>query len=358
MRIVVLGTGPFAVPSVEALRTLGHDIPLVVTRPVPASLLQSKTGSKLPNRPVADWAARHNLPLWEPPSINDTPAIERLRELRCDLLFVCDYGQILSADCLSSSRLGGINLHGSLLPRHRGAAPVQWSLLCGDKLAGVTVIHMTPRLDSGPAISIRATAILPDETAGELEPRLAVLGVQATVEAVDLLEDWDGQSPIGQRQDTTLMTRARRFSKQDGQLDFRLPAEYLVRLIRACQPWPGTFAELLWPGGKRMRLSIKAARYLDSPLPPDSKSIEAICTADNEVLGHVWQSSSQQLGLDWAAPWNQVMVVRTGRGLLAISRLQPSGKRDMTVAEFLRGHPLQPGTRFELPTSPLAELHP
>ncbi len=146
MRMVLMGTGPFAVPSFESLRNRNAEIAAVVCRPE----IQSPSAKKgPPPGPVRLWAESHGLPVHTPQSINDLGSVEWLRSLHVDLFVVCDYGQILSSDCLSAARLGGINLHGSLLPRHRGAAPVQWTILSGDRYAGVTVIHMTPGLDAG-----------------------------------------------------------------------------------------------------------------------------------------------------------------------------------------------------------------
>jgi methionyl-tRNA formyltransferase len=270
--------------------------------------------------------------------------MERIRELQPDLLFVCDYGQILSRECLAVARLGGINLHGSLLPRHRGAAPVQWTILSGDEQAGVTVIHMTAKLDAGPALAIRSTAILPDETAQDLEPRLSELGVSATAEAVQLLFDWDGESPLGRLQQAGLVTKAPRFHKQQGQLDFRLPSDYLVRLIRACQPWPSTFAELVDGNGKKVRLLIRCARSLDRSLNSDGPE------------GQVAIVDPGLQGIDWPQVGKQAFLVKCGRGSMLIGRVRPSGKRDMEVAEFLRGHPIDAGAYFALPDPPSVRL--
>ncbi len=337
-----MGTGPFAVPTCEKLLALGHDVPLVVVRPI-----VDPTAKKRPPAPVRDWATGHGLPVFDPKSINAPEAIEVLAALKADLLFVCDYGQILSNACLSASSLGGINLHGSLLPRHRGAAPVQWALLRGDSHAGVSVIHMTPRLDAGPILSVASTPIGVDEDAGQLEPRLAQLGVGATVEAIGILERWDRTSPIGLTQNGPGVTKAPRFAKMHGQLDFRLPAEYLVRLVRALQPWPGTFAELSLtaPQGDpsaSQRILIRAARALDQDFA--------------KPAGSAWACESHQLGCDWPAPWKKLIAVATGQGTFVISRLQPSGKREMTAEEFLRGHNLQSHAHFLLPDPPAIQL--
>jgi methionyl-tRNA formyltransferase len=355
MRIILMGTGPFALPSCKRLLADGHDVPLVVTRP-----LVNPSAKKLPPRPVYDWAQNAGLTIFEPPSINTPDAIGKLKELESDLFFVCDYGQILSHECLEASRLGGINLHGSLLPRHRGAAPVQWCLLRGDTVAGVSVIHMTPRLDAGPMLAIRETDILDDETAEELEPRLAEIGVDATIESLEVLESWDGVREIGKVQDKNLVTKAPRFAKTDGALDFRLPADYLVRLIRACQPWPGTFAELAWPEEKKqLRLIVRRARQLSTPKAMSLQPGEAqrVSVAQMWEKDPEWFEESHWPRIEqWSNKWQEVMAVGCGEGTLLISEVQPAGKRLMNVQEFMRGHQIVPGCQFRLPKSAKTQL--
>lgn len=341
MRIVVMGTGPFAVPTCRRLLADGHTVPLVVSRP-----LADPSAKKQPSRPVFEWATAAGLPIYEPASINTPDAIAHVAAIGADLFFVCDYGQILSNDCLAAARLGGINLHGSLLPRHRGAAPVQWALMSGDSEAGVTVIHMTPRLDAGPALAVARTAILPDETAEGLEPRLAELGVEATRSAIDMLAHWDGTTPLGEIQDASLVTKAPRFTKADGQLDFRKPAHQLVCQIRACQPWPGTFAELAWQSGKQMRLLIRAARSSEFSI---GSLAQAEAGAVIAVSASELPEASLQTNSNWSPPWERLLAVATGDGTLLISRVQPAGKREMSVEEFLRGHPINVPAQFLLP---------
>ncbi len=337
MRIIVMATGPFAVPTCKRLLAEGHDIPLVVVRP-----MVDPNAKKLPPMPVRDWATENKLPIFEPQSINDPQAIVELAKYTPELFFVCDYGQILSKACLSVPTLGGINLHGSLLPRHRGAAPVQWALLRGDFEAGVSVIHMTPGLDAGPVLSIASTKIMPDENAGQLEPRLAQLGVQATLQAIQQLSSWDQTSEIGILQSSDGITKAPRFAKSHGQIDCRLSAEYLVRLIRALQPWPGTFAELQLADGKRMRVLLRAARAVDH----DS----------TRAPGEAWCCNTTELGLQWEVPWHRVLAIATATGTLLVSRVQPASKREMDAEDFLRGHSIQNGTQLVLPDPPVAEL--
>ena len=346
MKIVVMGTGPFAIPTCKMLLTEGHKISLVVTRPLAGK------SKKPPPRPVFEWAAGADLPIFEPDSINTESAVKRLQEESADLFFVCDYGQILSKECLSASRLGGINLHGSLLPRHRGAAPVQWALLRGDQATGVTVIHMSPRLDAGPALAVAKTQVLPDETAGELEPRLAELGVDCTSKAIAMLAAWDGNSQIGDVQDKASVTKAPRFDKKHGQLDFRLPTQYLVQLVRACQPWPGTYAELCWSSGKQMRIIVRKARAVRTP--------ESLV---NQEIGSAHRISANDLNQEllktenWQDPWDEMIAVTRQSEMIVLGCVQPAGKREMSCKEFLRGHPLDEGCHFRLPEPQVQELY-
>lgn len=341
MRIIIMANGPFAVPTCKQLLAEGYDVPLVVVRP-----LADPTAKKLPPTPVRDWARDNHLSIFEPPSVNDPATIAELQRHSPDLFFVCDYGQILSKSCLSVPRLGGINLHGSLLPRHRGAAPVQWTLLQGDEEAGVSVIHMTPGLDAGPVLSIASTKIRADENAGQLEPRLAEIGVEASLQAISQLAHWDGSAQIGIVQASDGVTKAPRFAKSHGQLDFRLPASYLVRLIRALQPWPGTFAELQLADGKQIRVLVRAARSTDH----DS----------GRAPGSVWPCATTELATNvvagWSSPQQKVLAVSTGAGTLLIARLQPASKREMDADEFLRGHAMLDGAKFVLPEPPAAKL--
>ena len=330
-----MGTGPFAVPSCRRLLAAGHDIPLVVVRPPAAA-----AGKKSLPTPVQSWAADASLPIFHPASINTEDSLATLRGVAADLFFVCDYGQILSRDCLRAARLGGINLHGSLLPRHRGAAPVQWTLLAGDPLAGVSVIHMTPGLDAGPVIATRSLEIAPDENAEELEQRLSAVGCDATLEAVERLSAWDGVIQLGIDQDKDSATKAPRLSKADGRLDFSRSATELVRRVRGYQPWPGAYGQLIFSESKQISLHLRAARSLHDTSAESSKPI-----------GSAWSATATQLNLDgdqWLAPWDKLLVVQTGDGCLLVSKVQPAGKRLMSADEFLRGHPLPSSAHFNL----------
>jgi methionyl-tRNA formyltransferase len=290
----------------------------LVTRPIADGGKRRKTAEN----PTRDLGQSVDLPILDPADANDDAFVASLRELHADVLVVCDYGQILSPDCLGAARLGGINLHGSLLPRYRGAAPVQWSILSGDTVTGVTIIHMTPRLDGGPCLVQRELAIDPLETAADLEPRLADLGVGPVHEALELLAGWDGQAPLGQPQDPHLATRAPRLKKSDGEIDWCLPASQIVNQVRAYQPWPGSFTQWSPPAKGPQRLILLSVR------------VEAEASAQGFQPGQVIEAQDSRL------------IVQTGQGQLRIEQLQPAGKRTMPTADFLRGQSLQSGDRL------------
>jgi methionyl-tRNA formyltransferase len=239
---------------------------------------------------------------------------------------VCDYGQILSRDLLSVPPLGGINLHGSLLPRHRGAAPVQWAIREGDAVSGVSVIHMTPALDAGNVIVARSTPVGPRETAAELEPRLAELGAGAVIDAVERMQAAVAATGtvvgIGIPQDTGKATRAPRLSKQDGIVDWSLPAATIERLRRALEPWPRLTTFSTRGDGERQRLVLEDVEVADRPGTTGS------ATAPGSVL-----DTSD----------GRIVVACGGGTAAAITRVVPEGRRGMSAADYLRGSPLLPG---------------
>jgi methionyl-tRNA formyltransferase len=318
MRLIMLGTGPFAVPTLASLLDSPHEVVALVTRPSITG--QTRGKSKTPPNPMRELAESRGLRVLAPDNINDPTSREQLSDFQTELLVVCDYGQILSPETLSTTPLGGINLHGSLLPKYRGAAPVQWAIWRGERVTGVTIIHMTPRLDAGPILVQRTAPIGETETAADLEPRLARIGVQPVHEALELLAVWDRVSPLGVSQDPAQASRAPRLKKNDGDVDWSRTAEQIFCQFRAVQPWPGMFSHYVRTGREPVRLILEEV----TPAPADA-TLEP---------GVVSSSESDELR------------VGTGQGTLAIRRLQPAGRRSMQVQEFLRGNPIQPGDRF------------
>lgn len=342
LRLVLMGTGPFAVPAFSALLVAGYEVPLVVTRP--QRVVKSRKGP--PPAPVRQLASDHGLELYDPPSINAPDAIARLQAMKADLFVVCDYGQILSATALEAARLGGINLHGSLLPRYRGAAPVQWAVLSGDSHSGISVIHMTPRLDGGPILAMAKTEILPHETAGDLEQRLALLGVQPTLDSVRTLAAWDGQAPLGQPQDPAAITRAPRLEKSQGQIDWSRPAEEIDWHVRGMQPWPGAWTDLQAGDRPAVRVAIRAVTVLtDANAQTTAPEAPAVSAPAVSAPGATAAGTGGPFQPGQWLPGDQ-LVVATGAGVLRVDRLQVAGRSEVDGASFLRGTRLPAGSRF------------
>jgi methionyl-tRNA formyltransferase len=294
-----------------------YEILALITRPTPPP----KGRDKSPPNPMRALAESRALPVHAPETINSDEGRQLLTQLAPDLLVVCDYGQILSSDVLAIAPLGGINLHASLLPKYRGAAPIQWSLLNGDQQTGVTVIHMTPRLDGGPILAVHSTLIGPDEEHPELEQRLAKLGLQTVHEALTALATWDGTSPIGSPQEATQTTKAPRLKKEQGAIDWTKSAEQIRNQIRALKPWPGTFTFWHRSGQEPLRLVIDLAHVFEG-------------TTTETSPGQVITSDGKQL------------IVATGHSDLSLDTIAPAGKRHMAVTEFLRGYRVQRGDLF------------
>jgi len=324
LRIVVMGTGPFAVPMLAALLESAHQVVAVVTRPDHA-----QPGRRPPPTPVRDAATAVGLPVLDPERVNDQAARDAIAAIGADLFVVCDYGQILSAALLAVPPLGAINLHGSLLPRHRGAAPVQWAILAGDAVTGVSVIRMTPALDAGNVIVARSTPIGEHETAPELEARLAAIGAGAVPEAIERIGEAAAAGrpfeQLGIPQDALLATRAPRLTKADGTVDWSLPAARIERMRRALEPWPRTTTSFARGDGRTQRLVLEQVAVAGPP------ATAMPATAPGTVLSTAGGRLVVACGEDTA---------------VEILRLVPEGSRSMSSADFLRGSPLQTGMRL------------
>lgn len=305
MRIVFMGTPEFAVPTLEWLISSEHQVVSVYTQPDrPAG-----RGRGLAASPVKTVALRHSLEVRQPLKMGPDE-VEHLASLKPDVIVLAAFGQMLRQQVLDMPGYGGLNVHPSLLPRHRGPSPVAGAILAGDGETGVTIMLMDVGMDSGPILSQAKVAIEPQATTGMLTARLARLGAELLAET---LPRWLKGEVRPQPQDERQATYTRRFSKEDGELDWRLPAEELWRRVRALQPWPGCSTR--WQGG-RLRI------------------LEAIPIAAIKGGG-----VGKVIPLD--PPYVQkgaAFGVLTGNGVLGICRLQPEGKRAMSAGEFLRGH--------------------
>lgn len=306
MRTVFLGTPAFAVPALDALAGAGHAVLAVVAQPDrPAG-----RGQALRAPATKEWALARGIPVLQPEKVRDGRLAAELAALRPDVLVVAAYGRILGEDLLRLAPYGAINVHGSLLPRHRGAAPIQWAIAGGDRETGVTIMQMDAGLDTGDILLQRTLEIGPEDTAGTLAPRLAALGGAALVEALALA---GAGALVAVRQDGARATLARILEKEDGRIDWALPAARIAARLRGFSPWPGAFTTL---DGRTVK--ILEAR----PRPaPSARAAEAA-----PAVGTGWRVAGEGL------------AVACGEGsALLVARLQPEGKPPQDALAFLNG---------------------
>lgn len=313
LRLAMLGTGTFALPTFRKLYESGHDVVGLVTQPD-----RIARGNRVHPNPMKEHALAHETPVLQPEKINAPESLAALREWNADLFVVAAYGQILSADVISAPRLGSINLHASLLPKYRGAAPIQYAMWKGETETGVTIFQIEPKLDAGPIHGVVSTEIDSHETYGELQDRLAELSVPLTLKVVEQLANG---SVDGIVQDSSGVTKAPRIKKTDGEINWSQTSREIDCHIRAMQPWPKPYSFLRTDIGTSRLLILKVAAT-------------SVSGGDVEP-GTVVVVDSERI------------TVRTGDGCLEIATIQPEGKRAMATAEFLRGRPVQVGQRFE-----------
>jgi methionyl-tRNA formyltransferase len=337
MRLVMMGTGTFAEPTFEALiASFGGDVVGLVTQPERDA--GNKRGStRQTGKGMANIARDAACRVAQPESINTPEGLALLREMRPDLLVVAAYGQILSKDVLSVPTRGTINVHASLLPKYRGAAPVAYAILNGETQTGVTIIRVTPGLDSGDMILQEAIDILPDDTTGSLEARLATLGAKLAVEAA---RKYASGGPVeGVKQDPALVTKAPKIKKEFGLIDWSKPADYIARFVRAMQPWPTAYTFLHRPGKEPMRVIVSGLHELligVRAIPATSVAPGSLRSPLVELAAGMYLSPATHPGL----------FVASGTTYLQIDTVQPAGKKKMTAEEFLRGYPVVEGMRF------------
>lgn len=306
-RAVFFGTPAFAVPSLEALLEVAEVAAVVCQPDKPAG-----RGLEVTPPAVKRAALARGILVHQPAKLKDGTFAAWLRALQVDVALVVAYGRILPPEVLAAPRLGCLNVHASLLPRHRGAAPINWAILSGDEVTGVTLMQMDEGLDTGPILATRETPIGPDETAEELSVRLAQLGADLVRE--ELPKFFQGAlRPIPQ--DNARATYAPMLTKDMARIDWRKPAQVVHNQVRGLQPWPGTWTTL---GARRLivhRTTRQGAPALQAGAPGEVVSVER---------DRIW--------------------VATAEGAVALTEVQLEGKRRVSVREFLAGHPLRTGT--------------
>jgi len=306
MRVIFAGTPEFAVHALRAIVAAGHDVPLVLTQPDrPAG-----RGMALQPSPVKRLAEASGIEVFQPQTLKDATAQEKIAAVRADVMVVAAYGLIVPQVVLDMPRFGCINIHGSLLPRWRGAAPIQRALLAGDQETGVCIMQLEAGLDTGPVLLRAACPIGAADSAATLHDRLAESGARLIVDAL-------GGLPLpAEPQPATGVTYAHKIEKAEALIDWSKDAQELDRHIRAFNPFPGAQAQF---GGQTVKLW------------------QAVPVAGSGEKGRI-------LSVDRSS-----IVIACGSGALAVSELQKAGGKRLPVREFLAGHPLKAGDRFDLP---------
>ena len=308
MRVIFMGTPNFSVGTLEALVQAGHEVVLAVTQPDKPK----GRGGKMQYTPVKEKALEYGIPVFQPAKVREPACVEELAGYRADVIVVIAFGQILPRSILELTPYGCINVHASLLPKYRGAAPIQWALIDGETVTGVTTMQMDEGLDTGDMLLEAEVPIGADETGGSLHDKLAAAGAKLCVETLKALEEG---TVTPRKQGESPTKYARMLDKELGRIDWSRDAASIERLIRGLNPWPSAYT--LWEG-KTMKIWAAEVLDGDSALP---------CGAVADVT---------KTGFS----------VQTGSGLLRILELQIPGKKRMSADAFLRGYRMEPGTRL------------
>lgn len=325
MKIVFMGTPDFAVPALKALaESAKHEVSLVVTQP---DRPRGRSGKPAPSD-VKLCAEQYGIPVFQPEKVREEAAVERLRRENADIFVVAAFGQLLPKAILEMPRFGCINIHGSLLPAYRGAAPVQWAVLDGQKEAGDTIMQMNEGLDTGDILMQESIPLSADETAGSLYDKLSSMGGPLLLKALDAIEAGT-VTPVPQGDSGTHYAKMLR--KEMGNIDWTKSAEEIGRLVRGLNPWPSAYTH--W-NGKMLKIWMAE-------------------TVTQEELSALGCDEKNGMDLKEAQPGTVMIVtkdtlmVQTGDGLLALTELQMEGKKRMPVQAFLMGCRLQTGEKLE-----------
>lgn len=325
MKIVFMGTPDFAVPALKALaESAKHEVSLVVTQP---DRPRGRSGKPAPSD-VKLCAEQYGIPVFQPEKIREEAAVERLRRENADIFVVAAFGQLLPKTILEMPRFGCINIHGSLLPAYRGAAPVQWAVLDGQKEAGDTIMQMNEGLDTGDILMQESIPLSADETAGSLYDKLSSLGGPLLLKALDAIEAGT-VTPVPQGDSGTHYAKMLR--KEMGNIDWTKSAEEIGRLVRGLNPWPSAYTH--W-NGKMLKI------WMAEPVTQEELSALGCDEKNGMDLKEAQPGTVMIVTKD-------TLMVQTGDGLLALIELQMEGKKRMPVQAFLMGCRMQTGEKLE-----------
>ena len=319
MRVVFMGTPDFAVGTLEALVKAGHEVVLAVTQPDKPK----GRGKAMQPTPVKEAAENHGIPVYQPVKIREASCVDYLRTFQPDVIVVVAFGQILTKEVLEVPKYGCINVHASLLPMYRGAAPIQYVILNGEKETGVTTMFMDEGLDTGDMLLKTVVPITADETGGTLHDKLSAAGAELLIRTLEQMEAGTLQR-IPQTGETCYVGTLK---KSMGEMDWSRPAEELERQVRGLNPWPSAYTFL---NGKTLKIWKAEVLHTEAVSSQEAEEPEAL--ADRKSCGSVIVISRDSI------------QVQTGDGILAIRELQLEGKKRMTADAFLRGYPVEAGT--------------
>lgn len=319
MRAIFMGTPDFSVPVLTAMKEAGHDMLAAVTQPDKPK----GRGKEMQMTPVKAKALELGIPVLQPKRVRDPEFVEQLRELKPDIVVVVAFGQILTKEVLEVPKYGCINVHASLLPMYRGAAPIQYVILNGEKETGVTTMFMDEGLDTGDMLLKTVVPITADETGGTLHDKLSAAGAELLIRTLEQMEAGTLQR-IPQTGETCYVGTLK---KSMGEMDWSRPAEELERQVRGLNPWPSAYTFL---NGKTLKIWKAEVLHTEAVSSQEAEEPEAL--ADRKSCGSVIVISRDSI------------QVQTGDGILAIRELQLEGKKRMTADAFLRGYPVEAGT--------------
>ena len=308
MKIIFMGTPDFSVGTLEALIEAGHEVCLVVTQPDKPK----GRGKEMQPTPVKAAAMKHGIPVYQPKKIRDPECVEELRKYQADVMVVIAFGQILPKSILEMTPYGCINVHASLLPKYRGAAPIQWAVINGDPYTGVSTQRMDEGVDTGDIILEEKVEIRPDETGGSLFDRLAEVGAELCVKTIEAIENG---TAVYTPQDNSKATHTAKIHKELGSIDWTKSAKEIECLIRGLNPWPSAYT----------RLDGKTLKIWRANVLPDEKKAAPGCIIKAEKGS---------------------FLVQTGDGVLELLEVQLEGKKRMTTDAFLNGYTVEEGTYF------------
>lgn len=322
MKVVFMGTPDFSVAALEAVIKAGHQVTAVVTQPDKPK----GRGKEMQITPVKACALKYEIPVFQPVKIKMPEEVERLRTYEADVFVVAAFGQILSEEILTMPKFGCINIHASLLPKYRGAGPIQWAILNGEKETGVTIMQMDKGIDTGDMLLVRKVPIADKETGDSLHDKLSQVGAELIVEALSKIEAGE-VTPV--KQNDADSCYAKMLQKSMGKIEWTKPAEEIERLVRGLNSWPSAYTSF---HGKTLKIWESDVCEKNATELRAQREAAAGETAVEEVLpGTV------------AAVEKGAVYVQTGEGLLKVTEVQLEGKKRMPVKDFLLGYPVKPG---------------